>query len=338
MAKFFNRAKMTTATTGTGTITLGSAAVGFQTFANAGASNGDVVQYVIEEGTNFEIGTGTYTASGTTLSRGATESSNSGNEINLGGNAFVSITAVDDDYNRLEHQGSTKVTATATGATVTGTVTATSFTGDGSALTGIVSIPSGVIAIWSGSTGAIPSGWVLCNGSNSTPDLRNRFVVGAGDSYSVDATGGANTVTLATTNLPSHSHSFSANTGNGGDHSHNFNTNTGNSGNHTHSGSTGNVGNHTHSGGGVGGQIRGSFNTSTFKGYGASNANTGGAGSHSHNIGTNGGGDHSHNFNANTGNSGNHTHSVSGNTGNAGSGNAITITPPYYALAYIMKT
>lgn len=337
MAKFFNRAKMTTATTGTGTITLGSAAVGFQTFANAGAVNGDVVQYVIEEGANFEIGTGTYTSSGTTLSRSPTESS-SGGAITLGGTAFVSITAIDDDYNRLEHLGTTKVTATATGATVTGTVTATSFTGDGSALTGIVSIPSGVIAIWSGSTGSIPSGWVLCNGSNSTPDLRNRFVVGAGSTYNVGGTGGANTVTLGNANLPSHSHSFSANTSGAGDHSHNFNANTGNSGNHTHSGSTSNVGNHTHSGGGTGAAIRGSFNTSTYKGLSGANSNSGGAGSHSHNIGTNGGGDHSHNFNANTGNSGNHTHSVSGNTGNSGSGNAFTITPPYYALAYIMKT
>ena len=47
--------------------------------------------------------------------------------------------------------------------------------------------------LWSGAANAIPSGWVICNGSNSTPDLRNRFVVGAGDSYSVGATGGANT-------------------------------------------------------------------------------------------------------------------------------------------------
>ena len=60
-----------------------------------------------------------------------------------------------------------------------GIVTATKFVGDGTDLTGIVSIPTGVIVMWSGTT--IPSGWALCDGTNSTPDLRNRFIVGAND-------------------------------------------------------------------------------------------------------------------------------------------------------------
>jgi len=51
--------------------------------------------------------------------------------------------------------------------------------------------PAGVIVLWSGSIGSIPVGWALCNGSNGTPDLRNRFIVGAGSTYSVDATGGS---------------------------------------------------------------------------------------------------------------------------------------------------
>lgn len=51
-------------------------------------------------------------------------------------------------------------------------------------------IPSGGIILWSGSTGSIPAGWYLCNGSNGTPDLRDRFIVGAGNSYAVNATGG----------------------------------------------------------------------------------------------------------------------------------------------------
>jgi len=65
-------------------------------------------------------------------------------------------------------------------------------------------IPSGVIVIWSGSAGAIPSGWNLCNGSNGTPDLRDRFVVGAGSTYAVGNTGGTKDAIVV-----SHSHSIS---------------------------------------------------------------------------------------------------------------------------------
>ena len=120
MAKLFNRAKMTTTTTGSGTITLGSASNGFQSFADAGVADGDVVQYVIEEGANFEIGTGTYSSSGTSLTRSPSESSNSDNAITLAGQATVSITATHADFNRLQHGGSDKVTVSSTGASVTG--------------------------------------------------------------------------------------------------------------------------------------------------------------------------------------------------------------------------
>jgi hypothetical protein len=81
------------------------------------------------------------------------------------------------------------------------------------------SIPAGGIILWSGSVASIPSGWFLCNGSNGTPDLRNRFVVGAGSTYAVDATGGSadaivvshtHTATSVVTD-PGHSH-----TGNSG--------------------------------------------------------------------------------------------------------------------------
>ena len=53
------------------------------------------------------------------------------------------------------------------------------------------SLPSGCIVLWSGSTGSIPSGFYLCNGSNGTPDLRDRFIVGAGGNYTVAQTGGS---------------------------------------------------------------------------------------------------------------------------------------------------
>jgi len=52
-------------------------------------------------------------------------------------------------------------------------------------------IPSGLIAIWSGSLGSIPTGWLICDGTNSTPDLRNSFILGAGNTYAVGATGGS---------------------------------------------------------------------------------------------------------------------------------------------------
>ena len=58
-------------------------------------------------------------------------------------------------------------------------------------LDAINAVPSGVIMLWSGAADAIPANYVLCDGTNSTPDLRNRFVVGAGSTYAVGATGGS---------------------------------------------------------------------------------------------------------------------------------------------------
>ena len=98
MVKLVNRAKMTTSTTGTGIVTLGSAVDGFQTFTAAGVADGDTVRYCIEDGTSsFELGSGVFTASGTTLTRVVSESSNSGNAINLSGDAIVFITAIAAD-------------------------------------------------------------------------------------------------------------------------------------------------------------------------------------------------------------------------------------------------
>jgi hypothetical protein len=117
MAVLKNRAKMSTSTTGTGTITLGSAESGYQTFADAGVANGNVVRYVIEDGSNFEIGTGTYTATGTTLTRTVSESSNSDAAINLSGSATVFIGATAEDIPALyaENYDGTSTLPSATG-------------------------------------------------------------------------------------------------------------------------------------------------------------------------------------------------------------------------------
>ena len=79
---------------------------------------------------------------------------------------------------------------------VTGIVTATSFSGVGAFV-------SGMIILWSGAADAIPSGFVLCDGNNSTPNLTDRFIVGAGSGYAVNATGGS-----ADATLPSHYHNY----------------------------------------------------------------------------------------------------------------------------------
>jgi len=59
-------------------------------------------------------------------------------------------------------------------------------------------IPTGIISLWYGAIGSVPSGWYLCDGANGTPDLRDKFVVGAGSTYSVAATGGTKDAIVVT--------------------------------------------------------------------------------------------------------------------------------------------
>lgn len=89
---------------------------------------------------------------------------------------------------------------------------------------GFGTTPLGGIIMWSGSlsnnspiiNGVTYTNWKLCNGQNGTPDLRNRFLVGYGSDYNYKTTGGANTVSLTTTTMPSHSHTVNSS----GSHSH----------------------------------------------------------------------------------------------------------------------
>lgn len=106
MGKMFNRVKMTVSgTPGTGDITLNAASPGFQTFAAAGVSVGDVVSYTIEDGTAFEVGQGTY-LSGAVLRRSVIQtSSNAGAAISATSSAVVFITATASDF-----QGSVSLT------------------------------------------------------------------------------------------------------------------------------------------------------------------------------------------------------------------------------------
>ena len=112
---------------------------------------------------------------------------------------LVTITATDVGLGNVTNESKSTMF---TNPTFTGTVTG--------------AIPSGGIIMWSGSIASIPSGWFLCNGANSTPDLRDRFVIGAGTTYAVAATGGSadaivvshtHTATSTVTD-PGHAHTY----------------------------------------------------------------------------------------------------------------------------------
>lgn len=187
-------------------------------------------------------------------------------------------------------------------------------------------IPAGVITMWSGSVLGVPTGWALCNGANGTPDLRDRFVVGAGSSLSPGQFGG--NVSLTTSSAGTHTHSGS----------------TSSTGAHTHSGATGSttltinqIPSHDHGplspntkfmqgaptsqpdslngfDGGIG------FNEQWWTRPEKTGATGGGQG-HTHTISSDG--THSHTLSINS--DGAHTHTISDGR------------PPYFALAYIMK-
>ena len=181
------------------------------------------------------------------------------------------------------------------------------------------SFPIGGIILWSGSVASIPANWALCDGTNATPNLMDRFVVGAGNTYAVAATGGAATVTLDATQIPAHSHTAD------GD------LTAASAGAHTHTGSTDTTGAHTHTQT-VNGQDQ-DWGAASYSNVSGTKNNTGTITSP---IDTLSAGAHSHTFT--TDSAGAHTHDITGSTANTGGGLAHENLPPYYALAYIMRT
>ena len=182
---------------------------------------------------------------------------------------------------------------------------------------------TGMIIIWKGAQNQIPTGWVICDGNNNTPDLRNRFIIGAGSggSYSPNNTGGSSSILLGTANLPAHTHQLGGNVGNANlSHSHSWSGNTNNQGSHSH-------------------EITDRSSQDSGDGFQGYQEGSGGSGSNNVNSSTSGG--HTHSVSGNTNSQlGNHNHSLPTTTGNQGGsmGQSFNILPPYYALCYIMKT
>jgi hypothetical protein len=196
-------------------------------------------------------------------------------------------------------------------------------------------VPPGCIIMWSGALVAIPDSYLLCNGLNGTPDLREKFIMGAGTRDTGEEGGGTSGSTaISTSQMPSHAHSWSGSggTGGGGYHNHSLNAD----GIHKHSFQAG--GDHTHT-------VSPVVMSQTNLTVGASGQNAKGAaapgsigitgGSHTHAL--NNSSSHTHHVNHES----DHTHSISlsGNTNSVGSGSGHThsVVPKYYSLAYIMK-
>jgi hypothetical protein len=219
-----------------------------------------------------------------------------GTEIDAEYTAIASAISSKADSNSPTLTG-TPLAPTAASGTSTTQIASTAFVAAAVA----VAIPSGGIIIWSGAASAIPTGWVLCNGSNSTPDLRDKFVVGAGSTYAVGATGGSANAIVVT-----HDHTFSATTSSAADHQHAMAGGTYNGAN------TGTLdGTETLK---IGDNQGGNQNQYLL--YGTASPATLGL----------------------SGAAGSHTHTVSGTTSSAGNSGTNANLPPYYALCYIMKT
>jgi hypothetical protein len=221
-----------------------------------------------------------------------------GTEIDTEYTAIASAISSKADSNSPTFTG-TPLTPTASAGTSTTQIASTAFVATAVA----AAFPSGGIIIWSGSSASIPSGWVLCNGSNSTPDLRDKFVVGAGSTYAVGDTGGSATVTpagsisvagtaLTEAQMPKHYHSLR----------------------------------------GPGGPFTSTVQSASASGNGNYGGGTPDDGTTAYGTDSVGGSAASGSASTGTSNGDSHTHTATF------SGTSATNLPPYYALCYIMKT
>jgi microcystin-dependent protein len=198
--------------------------------------------------------------------------------------------------------------------------------------------PIGALMPFAGSSATIPSGWLLCDGSavsrttfaglfavvgttygagnGSTtfnlPSLTDRIPVGSGNTYSRGTTGGAATVALSSSQMPSHSHSFSGSADSGGSHSHSLSGSTDSSGSHSHSEDATTTRSDLLAGGGTNAAL-------------PAGGSTGSAGAHSHGL------------SGSASTAGSHSHNISGSVGSTGSGSAHENMPPFLAMPYIIR-
>lgn len=115
--------------------------------------------------------------------------------------------SVQSQINRIETNINAAYTAISEmGGTVPSQKTAANLSAAVKSIPRGADFPSGCIVMWSGTVDSIPSGWILCDGQNETPDLRDRFLVGAGSTYSVGDTGGSASVKLTVQQIPTHYH------------------------------------------------------------------------------------------------------------------------------------
>lgn len=197
----------------------------------------------------------------------------------------------------------------------------------------LAAMPVGIITIWKGTASDIPANWHLCDGTNGTPDFRDKFIVAAGSTYPVNTSGGAAAVTLSSSNMPAHTHTYSGTitatgtgtTGAGGAHVHGL-SDPGHSHIYPGDDQLGYAAGYA----GWGGASAGGFPYDAHSNYG------GGAQMWYTTVSSSGIsmtsiGDHSHTFSASLG------ASYSGTTSQVGSGTSFNILPPYYAKCFIMK-